>query len=87
MMTPREREILQMLVDGETILWDGGRVAYAGLTRTSVALIYRFLLEVDMSEEKWVNFEILEQEETEDRPWREIRRDMSAEAKRLNENI
>ncbi len=42
-MTPRQREILQMLVDGENILWDGGRVAYAGLTRTSVAMIYRLI--------------------------------------------
>lgn len=30
---------------------------------------------------------ILEREETQDRPWREIRRDMSAEAKRLNGNV
>lgn len=42
-MTPRQREILQMLVDGENILWDGGRVAYAGITRTSVAMIYRLI--------------------------------------------
>ena len=42
-MTPRQREILQMLVDGENILWDGGRVAYAGITRTSVAMVYRLI--------------------------------------------
>lgn len=43
MMTPREREILQMLVDGENIFWDGGQIAYAGLTRTSVEMIYRLI--------------------------------------------
>lgn len=43
MMTPRQREILQMLVDGDNILWDGGCVAYAGSTRTSVAMIYRLI--------------------------------------------
>lgn len=42
-MTPRQLEILQMLEDGDNILWDGGRVAHAGLTRTNIAMIYRLI--------------------------------------------
>lgn len=42
-MTPRQREILQMLVDGENIYWDGGRDAYIGNSRTSVAMIWRLV--------------------------------------------
>ena len=43
MMTPRQREILQMLVDGEDIYWDGGRLVYIGLERTSVEMVYRLI--------------------------------------------
>ena len=42
-MTPREREILQMLVDGEDIYWDGSQDAYAGHEKTSVEMIYRLI--------------------------------------------
>lgn len=43
MMTPRQRELLQMLVDEEDIYWDGGPIAYVGLTRTNAAMMYRLL--------------------------------------------
>jgi hypothetical protein len=43
-----------------------------------------YLLEVNIGKSE-VGFKILERKETRDRSWREIRRDMSAEAKRLNE--
>ena len=43
MMTPRQREILQMLVDEEDIFWDGGREVWIGIERTNVAMIYRLL--------------------------------------------
>ncbi len=49
-MTPRQREILQILADGDNIIWDGGRVAYAGITRTSVAMIYRLILRMWIKE-------------------------------------
>ena len=42
-MTPRQREILQMLVDGESLYWDGGLVAYIGNERTSIEMIYRLI--------------------------------------------
>jgi len=61
-----------------------GHTAWSGVGMTSYYCTTYSLLEVNI-EEKWVEFEILEQQETEDRPWREIRRDMFARAKRLHE--
>jgi hypothetical protein len=61
-----------------------GHTAWSGVGMTRYYSTKYFLLEVDI-EEEWVSFEILEKQETEDRPWREIRVDMFAEAKRLNE--
>jgi len=61
-----------------------GHVDWSGVgMRRYYSTVY-FLLEVDISEDQ-VSFNVLEREETEDRPWREIRRDMSTEAKRLHE--
>ena len=63
-----------------------GHVDWSGVgMRRYYSTVY-YLLEGDICEDQ-VEFKVLKREETEDRPWREIRRDMSAEAKRLNENI
>lgn len=66
-----------------------GHVAWSGVGMRRYYSTAYFLLEVSINVESeygtQVRFKILKRVETEDRPWREIRRDMSAEAKRLHE--
>jgi hypothetical protein len=61
-----------------------GHTAWSGVGMRSYYSTEYLLLEVDISEDE-VEFKILKEEQTEDRPWREIRRDMFAEAKELHE--
>lgn len=39
-MTPKQQQILQMLVDGEDMYWDEGPLVYIGNMRTNTAMIY-----------------------------------------------
>ena len=61
-----------------------GHVDWSGVGMRRYYCTVYYLLEVDIGENE-IEFKVLKREETEDRPWREIRRDMSAEAKRLHE--
>ena len=58
-LTPREREILQILADGDNIIWDGGRVAYAGNSRTSIELVYRLIRYMFIREDEDSNYWII----------------------------
>ena len=60
-----------------------GHTAWSGVGMRRYYCTKYLLLEVDMDDDEFIRFKILEEEETEDRPWREIRCDMFAKAKEL----
>lgn len=49
-MTPRMRQLLEMMKAGEELVWAGGDV-WVGLERTNVEMVYRLMRRIWISED------------------------------------